>query len=51
VLITVKSSESSKEVHLGSIEAFCYASLCCYRERKALYTEFFSFFSPSWSIP
>jgi hypothetical protein len=38
VLITFKSSESSKEVNPGSIEAFCYASLCCYREHKALYT-------------
>jgi hypothetical protein len=27
VLITFKSSEPSKEVHPGSIEAFCYASL------------------------
>jgi hypothetical protein len=51
VLITFKSSESSKEVNPGSIEAFCYTSLCCYRERKALYTELFSFFSPPWSIP
>jgi hypothetical protein len=23
----------------GSIEAFCYASLCCYRERRMVYTE------------
>jgi hypothetical protein len=51
MLKTFKSSESSKEVNPGSIEAFCYASLCCYRERKALYTELFSFFSPPWSIP
>jgi hypothetical protein len=46
VLLTFKSSESIKEVNPGSIEAFCYTSLCCYRERKALYTELFSFFSP-----
>jgi hypothetical protein len=43
VLITFNSSESSKEVNPGSTEAFCYASLCCYRERKALYTQLFSF--------
>jgi hypothetical protein len=35
VLITFKSSKSSKEVHPGSIESFGYASLCCHRERKA----------------
>jgi hypothetical protein len=42
VLLTFKSSESSKEVHPGSIAAFGYASLCCYRERKAKCTELFS---------
>jgi hypothetical protein len=46
VLITFKSSESSREVNPGSTEAFCYASLCCYRGRKAMYTEFFSHSSP-----
>jgi hypothetical protein len=45
-----KSSESSKEVRRGSIEALCYASLCCYRKHQALYTELFSFCSPSRSI-
>jgi hypothetical protein len=34
VFITFKSSRSSKEVHPGSIEAFCYAYLYGYRERK-----------------
>jgi hypothetical protein len=46
VLITFKSSESSKEVRPGSIEAFCYASLCCYRKREVLYNQLFSFCSP-----
>jgi hypothetical protein len=50
VLITFKSSEANKEVPLGSIEAFGYDSLCCYRVRKAKYTELFSFFSPSRPI-
>jgi hypothetical protein len=50
VLITFKSSESSKEVRPGSTEAFGYTSLWCYHKRKALYTELFSFFSPSRSI-
>jgi hypothetical protein len=45
MLITFKSSESSREVRPGSIEAFGYASLWCYHKRKALYTELFSFFS------
>jgi hypothetical protein len=39
MLITFKSSESSKEVRPGSIEAFGYTSLWCYHKRKALYTE------------
>jgi hypothetical protein len=38
VLVTFKSSEASKEVHPGLIKLFGYASLCCYRKRKALYT-------------
>jgi hypothetical protein len=50
VLITFKSSELSKGVRPGSIEAFGYTSLWCYHKRKALYTELFSFFSPSRSI-
>jgi hypothetical protein len=49
-LITFNSSEANKEVPPGSIEAFGYASLRCYCERKAKYTELFSFFSPSRSI-
>jgi hypothetical protein len=47
VLITFKSSESSKEVRPGSIEAFCYASLCCYRQHKAC-TLSFSRFTPHY---
>jgi hypothetical protein len=35
----LKSSESSKEVNPGSIEAFCYASRCCCRKRQVLHTE------------
>jgi hypothetical protein len=45
VLITFKSSDSSKEVRPGSIEAFCYASPCCYRNVKCC-TLNFSRFAP-----
>jgi hypothetical protein len=34
----------------GSIEALCYAPLCCYRKHKAWCTELFSFRSPLRSI-
>jgi hypothetical protein len=34
----LKSSESSKEVNPGSIEAFCHASRCYYRKRQVLHT-------------
>jgi hypothetical protein len=42
-LIIFKFSDSSKEVRLGSIKAFCYVSLRCHHKRKVLYTELFSF--------
>jgi hypothetical protein len=45
VLITLKSSELSKEVRPGSIEAICYASLCCCRKVKRS-TLSFSRFAP-----
>jgi hypothetical protein len=45
VLITFKSSESSKEVRPGSIEAFGYTSLWCYHKRKCC-TLSFSRFAP-----
>jgi hypothetical protein len=44
-----KSSESSKEVRPGLIEAFGLCFSCCYHERKAWYTDLFSsrrFFRP-----
>jgi hypothetical protein len=45
VLITFKSSESSKEVNPGSIEAFCYASLVAIANVKRC-TLSFSHFAP-----
>jgi hypothetical protein len=45
VLLTFKFSKSNKEVRPGSIEALCYAPLCCYRNIKRC-TLSFSRFAP-----
>jgi hypothetical protein len=44
--LNLPNLKSNKEVRPGSIEALCYAPLCCYRKHKAWYTELFSFRSP-----